>query len=150
AAQVAAVIGLLFEQPEGGPVVIVDPVNAAAFQVLAQRFNGAQELTLLHGEGAHGKIDWRALREQEQRFEQGQRILASREGHRDPVPVPDHAEPMNRLTDFPQKSLFYFHYIDYTGRDPYNPKRRTPPQCGGLMNWSASTGPCSRSAPVKP
>src|SRR5262249_39059845 len=115
AAQVAAMFGLLFEQPEGRPVVIVGPVDAAAFQIVSQGFDGAQKFTLLHREGAHGKIDRRALREQQQRFEQCERILASREGHGDPVPVPDHAESMNRLTDLPQKSFLYFHYLDYTG-----------------------------------
>ena len=66
AAQVAAVIGLLFEQPEGGPIVIISPVDATLFQVFAKGLDGTQKLALLHSEGANGKIDRRTLRKQQQ------------------------------------------------------------------------------------
>src|SRR2546425_801246 len=78
AAQVATVVGLLFEQAERGPIVIVGPVDTTTFQVIPQWFDGAQELALLHGEGADRKIDRRSLRQQEQRFEQSQGVLAAR------------------------------------------------------------------------
>jgi hypothetical protein len=71
------VIGLFFEQPEGGPIVKIGPVNAATLEVVTQGFDGTQELALFHGECAHGKVDRGALRKQEQRFEQGQGVLTA-------------------------------------------------------------------------
>jgi hypothetical protein len=55
AAQVAAVLGLVFQQAQRRRVAEIGPGHAARLQVLAQRFDGPQELALLHGEGAHGK-----------------------------------------------------------------------------------------------
>ena len=61
AAQVAAMLGLILEQAQRGRVAVVSPGNTAPAQVLAQRFDGAQELALFHGEGADREIDGRAL-----------------------------------------------------------------------------------------
>ena len=77
AAQVAPVIGLFFQQPERWIVGVIRPVDAASLQVFAQRLDGPQKLALLHGKRAHGKLDGRALGEQQHRFEQRQRVLAA-------------------------------------------------------------------------
>ena len=63
AAQVAAMAGLFLEQPKTRLVVVVGPIDTAGTQPLTERLNGPQELTLFDGEGAHGKLYWRAFGE---------------------------------------------------------------------------------------
>src|SRR5579863_923390 len=94
-------IWLLFEKPERRPVLDIRPIHAALLQILAQRLDGTQKLALFHRERTHRKIHRRALRQQQQRFEQRERILATGQSNRDAIAVPDHLEPRHGLAHFP-------------------------------------------------
>src|ERR1700680_2667343 len=71
AAQVATVIGLFFQEPQRGLVLIISPSHAPRLQILTQWFNRPQKLALLHGKRAHRELHRRSLTEQKQGFEQG-------------------------------------------------------------------------------
>ena len=75
-----------------------------------------EKLALFHGESANAEIDRRALLQQQQRLEQGDGILAARNGDGDAVAVADHLEAMNRFADFPQQGLFEVHWHHYRVR----------------------------------
>ena len=102
AAQVAAVIGLFFEQTEGRAVRVVSPIHAALFQIFAERFDWPQKLALLHGEGADGELHGRFFREQKQGFKQGERILAAGERHGYAIAIADHLESADGFPDLAQ------------------------------------------------
>src|SRR5579872_3815413 len=78
AAKVATMVRLLFEETDGGPVVEIGPVDASILEVLSQRFDGAQELALFDGEGAHRKVHRSSLLEQKQGLEQSKRVFPAR------------------------------------------------------------------------
>ena len=56
------------------------------------------------------KSDGRAFGQQQQRFQQRERILAARQRHGNAVAIANHFEPADRLADFAQKKLFEIHY----------------------------------------
>ncbi len=78
AAQVAAVIGLFLEQAQRGVVGVIGPIHAAGLQIFAQRLDGPQEFPLLDGERADREPDGRAVAQQRQSIQHGERILAAR------------------------------------------------------------------------
>ena len=90
----AAVIGLFLKQAEAGIVVVVGPINAAGLEVLTERSDGAEELALFDSKGTDGELDGAPAREQEQRFEQSDGVLAAAEAHGDRLSLP-HAEYCN-------------------------------------------------------
>src|SRR5579872_6873914 len=105
AAQVAAVVRLLLEEPERRPVAIIRPVDAALLQIFAERLNRTKEFPLLDRERAYREIDWCALLQQQQRLQQSQRIFAARQRNGHTVAVADHLEPSDRLADLTQQDL---------------------------------------------
>ena len=66
AAQIAAMVGLVFEQAQRRRIAKIGPGHAALLQIFADGFDGPQKLALLHGERADRKIDRRALLQQQQ------------------------------------------------------------------------------------
>ncbi len=67
AAEVAAVIGLIGEQAEGGVVGSERPRDAVLEHPLAEGLDGGEELALIDGEGGQGEADGGALLEEEKR-----------------------------------------------------------------------------------
>lgn len=78
------------------------PVNAALFQILSQRLNGAQELSLLDGEGADRELHRRSLLKQQHGFEQGERVFAAGERHGHAVALANHFEAADGFADLVQ------------------------------------------------
>lgn len=106
AAEVAAVIGLFVEEAEGGGVAEAGPGDSFFAQVFADGLDGAQEFTLLDGEGADGEVDGGAFLEQDEGFEQREGIFAAGEGDGHAIAVADHLEAVDRLADLAQKCFF--------------------------------------------
>ena len=77
AAHVAAVVGLFFDEAEGGAVDVVAPGYAEGLDVFADGFDRREELALFDGKGADGEIDWGAFLQKQKGFEHGDRILAA-------------------------------------------------------------------------
>ena len=61
AAQIAAVVRLLFQQLERRRVAVVRPRDAARLQNFSERLDGREEFPLLYSEGADGEVDRRAF-----------------------------------------------------------------------------------------
>ena len=108
AAEVAAVVGLVFKELQGRVVDDVVPVDAAREQPFAERGDGPEKLALLDGEGADGEIDGGAFLQQQQGLEHGDRVLAAGDGHGHAIAFANHFEAGNRLADFAQQDLFKF------------------------------------------
>ena len=102
ATQIASMAGLLVQKTEGRLVAIIRPGDTTTPQIIAYRFDGPQELTLLHRKCTDGKIYWRALLEQQQRMKKREGVFASRQCDRDTITIPDHPEAADRLTHFSQ------------------------------------------------
>jgi len=100
AAEVAAVIGLVFEEFQGRVVGVIGPIDAEGFDVFADGGDGGEEFALLDGEGADGEIDGGAFLEQEEDFEHGDGILAAGDSDGEAVAMADHVEAMDGFADF--------------------------------------------------
>ena len=88
---------------------MITPIDPQALDVLPDRINRRQKLSLLHGESADAEIDGRALLKQQERFQHGHRILAPGDRDRHAIALPDHTEPMNRLAYLAKQRLFEIH-----------------------------------------
>ena len=95
-------IGFLFEQTQRRIVGVIRPFYAEPFDVLADGLDGAEELALFDREGADGKTDRRALLQQQQGFEQGERVLTARERHGYAIAIADHLESADGFPDLAQ------------------------------------------------
>jgi len=108
AADVAAVFGLLGEKAERRAVDAQGPVHAAAGEVFAERLDGLQELALVDGEGTDGKVDGGAVAQQQQGFEQRERVLTAGKTHGDAIAFPDHFEPGYGFAHFTEDDFLEF------------------------------------------
>lgn len=81
---------------------MIGPIDAALLQIFSEGFDGTQEFALFHGEGADGEVDGRSFGEQQQGFEQSERILAAGERYGHAIAIADHFEPADGFTDFAQ------------------------------------------------
>ncbi len=106
AAEVAAVIGLIGEQAEGGVVGPKGPGDAVIEHPLPERLNRSEELALIDGEGAKREADGSASLEQKKRGQEGEGILAAGEAYSDTVAVADHPKARNGLSDAAQDGFF--------------------------------------------
>ena len=106
AALVAAMIGLLLKQTEGGIVAMIGPVDSARLQIFSKRFERAQKFPLLHRKRAYGEIDRRALLQEQQRVQHCERIFAAGERHGDAVALADHVESRDRLAHLAEECFF--------------------------------------------
>src|SRR5579872_256492 len=77
AAEVATVIRLVFEQTQRGIIAKVSPSDAPLPQVVTERLDGPEKLPLFHGERANREFDGSSLGEQQQGFEERERILTA-------------------------------------------------------------------------
>lgn len=106
AAEVAAVIGLIGEQAEGGVVGPKGPGDAVIEHPLPERLNRSEELALIDGEGAKREADGSASLEQKKRGQEGEGILAAGEAYSDTVAVADHLKAGDGLSDAAQDGFF--------------------------------------------
>src|SRR5579864_6140666 len=139
-------VRLLVEQSQRRIIAKVRPRDPALLQIIAQRLDRPQKLSLLHRESANGKLDRRAFGQQKQRFEQGQRILAAGKRHGQAVAVTNHLETVNGLTYFAQQCFFQLHkliIVGVTGRLSCRPPF-LPPACWHsrpFAKWGAAAMP---------
>lgn len=103
--------GLFGEEPDGGIVGDAGPLDAARFDVLADRSDGADEFALLHGESAEREIDRGAFLEEQQGFQKRYGIFAAGDGDGDAVPVTDHVEARDGFAGLAEESLFEIHGV---------------------------------------
>ncbi len=126
AAQVATVLGLVLDEFQRRSVSKVRPLDSLRSQVLRQRFDRPQELSLLHGEGADREIHRRPVAQQQQRVQKRERILPAGKRDRHTVAVLNHPEPPDRLAHLAQQGFFEVHkpiIAGYDGSVPVSPAR---------------------------
>jgi hypothetical protein len=99
-------VRLVGKQIERGFVLNVSPIDSARAQVLAYRLNGGQELALLDRESANTEINGRTLLQNQQGFEQRQRVFASGQTNGNPIAMANHAEFADGLADFVENGFF--------------------------------------------
>src|SRR5580698_2419137 len=95
---------------------MIGPIDAASFQVLAHGFERAQEFSLLDREGADGEADRRALLQQEEDFQEGERILAAGKRHGNTVAIANHLKSRDGLAHFAQQYFFEVQDLYYRER----------------------------------
>jgi hypothetical protein len=89
-------------QIERGRVLNVGPIDAPVAEKGPNRSDRGEEFTLFDREGANRKIDGRALLQEQQGFEQSERVFAAGYADCNAVAFPDHAESADCLPDFTQ------------------------------------------------
>jgi hypothetical protein len=95
-------IGLFVDEADGGIIAVEGPIDAACPEILADGFDGAQEFSLLNGERANGKIDGRALLQEQEGFQHGHGILTAGDGGGHAIAFANHAETLDSFANLPQ------------------------------------------------
>jgi hypothetical protein len=97
---------------------MIRPIDAAAFEVIAKRLKRPEKFSLFDSERANGELDWRAIAQAQQNFEQRQRIFAPRKRHGHAISIANHLESRDRVADFAQKCFFQFQPLIIARRRP--------------------------------
>jgi len=100
------VIRLFVDQAQRRTILLIEPVDSTLFQILAERSDGPQELSLLHRKGADREFDRSALLQQAQSLQQRDGILAARQSHGNTITIANHVEAADRFSDLTQECLF--------------------------------------------
>src|SRR5438874_10127907 len=111
AAEVAAVVGLLTDEIERWLVMDIGPINTTRLQIFADGLNGREKFALLDSEGADAEVDGGTFLQDEQNFEQRDRIFAARKAHSDTIALTNHVKALDRRTDFAENGFFDVHSL---------------------------------------
>ena len=88
---------------------MVGPVDAARLQIFPHRLEWPQEFPLLDCESTNGEANGRAFLQQQQGFEQRERIFAARNANCDAIAIANHAEARDRLAHFAEYRFLVVH-----------------------------------------